>query len=108
MATSEQIPSDLTLEIGDDLSPERFIAAARAFFGTIETTSDWRTGLCSRMAATTLTAPMPNPITAATSTTAKSTGRPEDILAAIALAGTAIRSSDRGRPAISGCNLRMR
>jgi hypothetical protein len=35
-ATPEIIPSDLTLEIGEDLSPERFMAAARAFFGYIK------------------------------------------------------------------------
>lgn len=39
-ATPEQIPTDLTLEIGDDLSPERFIAAARAFFGYVQEISD--------------------------------------------------------------------
>ncbi len=36
MATPEQIPTDLTLEIGDDLSPERFVATARAFFGYVQ------------------------------------------------------------------------
>lgn len=36
MATRDQIPSDLTLEIGENLSPERFMAAARAFFGYID------------------------------------------------------------------------
>ncbi len=36
MATPEQIPSDLTLEISENLSPDRFMAAARAFFGYIE------------------------------------------------------------------------
>jgi hypothetical protein len=39
MATPDQIPSDLTLEIGENLSPERFIAATRAFFGYIEEVS---------------------------------------------------------------------
>ena len=34
-ATPNMIPSDLTLEIGDDPSPERFMAAARAFFGYV-------------------------------------------------------------------------
>lgn len=34
-ATPDQIPSDLVLEIGDDISPERFIAAVRAFFGYV-------------------------------------------------------------------------
>lgn len=36
MATPEQIPSDLTLEISENLSPDRFLAAARAFFGYID------------------------------------------------------------------------
>lgn len=36
MATPEQIPTDLTLEIGDDLSPDRFLATARAFFGYVQ------------------------------------------------------------------------
>lgn len=36
MATAEEIPSDLTLEIGVDLSPEKFMAATRAFFGYVE------------------------------------------------------------------------
>jgi hypothetical protein len=35
-ATPEQIPTDLTLEIGDNLSPERFMTAARAFFSYVE------------------------------------------------------------------------
>jgi hypothetical protein len=36
MATPDQIPSDLTLEIGERLSPERFVAAVRAFFGYVD------------------------------------------------------------------------
>lgn len=36
MATPEQIPSDLTLEIGVDLTPEAFLAAARHFFGLVQ------------------------------------------------------------------------
>ena len=36
MATPDDIPSDLTLEITGDLSPERFMAAARAFFGYVQ------------------------------------------------------------------------
>ena len=36
MATADQIPSDLTLEIGENLSPERFMTAARAFFGYVQ------------------------------------------------------------------------
>src|SRR5580700_8132336 len=35
-ATPDQIPTDLTLEIGENLSPERFIATARAFFGYVQ------------------------------------------------------------------------
>jgi hypothetical protein len=35
-ATPDQIPTDLTLEIGENLSPERFMAAARAFFGYVQ------------------------------------------------------------------------
>jgi len=34
-ATPDQIPTNLTLEIGENLSPERFIATARAFFGYV-------------------------------------------------------------------------
>jgi len=40
MATPEQIPTDLTLEIGDDLSPDRFVATARAFFGYVQEISE--------------------------------------------------------------------
>jgi hypothetical protein len=36
MATADQIPSDLTLEIETNLSPEAFLAASRNFFGLIE------------------------------------------------------------------------
>jgi hypothetical protein len=36
MATPEQIPSDLTLEIETNLSPDTFLAASRNFFGFIE------------------------------------------------------------------------
>jgi len=36
MATPEQIPSDLTLEIETNLSPEAFLAASRNFFGFVE------------------------------------------------------------------------
>lgn len=34
-ATPDMIPTDLTLEIGDDPSPERFMKAATAFFGYV-------------------------------------------------------------------------
>jgi hypothetical protein len=36
MATLDQIPSDLTLEIGADISPEKFLTATRAFFGYVD------------------------------------------------------------------------
>lgn len=36
MATPDQIPTDLTLEVGDNVSPDRFMAAARAFFGYVD------------------------------------------------------------------------
>lgn len=36
MATPDQIPSDLTLEIGDAIAPDRFLTAVRAFFGYVD------------------------------------------------------------------------
>ncbi len=39
-ATPDIIPTDLTLEIGDDLSPDRFLAAVRAFFGYVKEISE--------------------------------------------------------------------
>lgn len=36
MATADQIPSDLTLEIDANVTPEQFVAAARAFFGYVD------------------------------------------------------------------------
>jgi hypothetical protein len=39
-ASPDQIPTDLTLEIGVNLSPDRFLAAARAFFGYVQELSD--------------------------------------------------------------------
>ena len=36
MATKDDIPTDLALEIGDNLAPNKFIAALRAFFGLTE------------------------------------------------------------------------
>jgi len=35
MATPDQIPTDLTIDLGDDLSPEEFLAAARNFMGYV-------------------------------------------------------------------------
>lgn len=40
MATPDDIPTDLTLEIGENLPPERFMAAARAFFGYVDEVSE--------------------------------------------------------------------
>jgi hypothetical protein len=39
-ATPDKIPSDLTLEIGDDVSPEEFIAATRAFLSYVKDVAD--------------------------------------------------------------------
>ena len=39
MATPDQIPSDLTLEIGGNLSPDKFMSATRAFFGYVQEVS---------------------------------------------------------------------
>jgi len=35
MATPDQIPTDLTIDLGDDLPPEEFLAAARNFMGYV-------------------------------------------------------------------------
>ncbi len=35
MATPDQIPTDLTIDLGDDLSPEEFVAAVRSFMGYV-------------------------------------------------------------------------
>jgi hypothetical protein len=35
-ATPDEIPTDLTLEIDANISPDRFLAAARAFFGYVQ------------------------------------------------------------------------
>jgi hypothetical protein len=40
VAGPEVIPTDLTLEIGADLSPDRFMALARAFFGYVQEISE--------------------------------------------------------------------
>jgi hypothetical protein len=36
MATADQIPTDLTLEIGEAVSPDKFLVLAKAFFGYVE------------------------------------------------------------------------
>ena len=43
MATIDDIPTDLALEIGDDLEPTRFVAALRAFFGLTEELAQFST-----------------------------------------------------------------
>ena len=43
MATIDDIPTDLALEIGDDLEPARFVAALRAFFGLTEELAQFST-----------------------------------------------------------------
>lgn len=35
MATPDQIPTDLTIDLGDELPPEEFLAAVRNFFGYV-------------------------------------------------------------------------
>ncbi|OYX44786.1 MAG: hypothetical protein B7Z02_04365 [Rhodobacterales bacterium 32-67-9] len=35
MATPEQIPTDLTVDVGDDMSPEEFMSAVRHFMGYV-------------------------------------------------------------------------
>ena len=44
MATPDQIPTDLTLALGDDLSPEEFVAAVRNFFGYIKEITEAQAG----------------------------------------------------------------
>jgi len=39
MATVEDIPTDLALEIGEDLEPKKFLAAAKHFFGLVSAVS---------------------------------------------------------------------
>jgi len=36
VATPDQIPTDLAIEIGENLPPDKFMAAARAFFGYVQ------------------------------------------------------------------------
>ena len=44
MATPEQIPTDLTLALGDDLAPDDFITAIRNFFGFINEITQAQSG----------------------------------------------------------------
>ena len=44
MATADQIPTDLTLEIGEAVSPDKFLVLAKAFFGYVEEVAAGITG----------------------------------------------------------------
>jgi len=44
MATPDQIPTDLTIDLGDDLAPEEFVAAVRNFFGYVSEITDSQKG----------------------------------------------------------------
>jgi hypothetical protein len=44
MATPDQIPTDLTIDLGDDLSPEEFLAATRSFLGYVSEITDAQKG----------------------------------------------------------------
>ncbi|WP_418025888.1 hypothetical protein ACNKFW_22580 (plasmid) [Paracoccus sp. TD-10] len=44
MATADQIPTDLTIDLGDDLSPEEFIAAVRNFVGFVNEITESQAG----------------------------------------------------------------
>lgn len=44
MATPDIIPTDLTLDIGNDLAPEEFVSAVRAFFGYVSEITEAQSG----------------------------------------------------------------
>ena len=44
MATPDQIPTDLTIGLGDDLSPDEFVAAVRHFMGYVADITDAQKG----------------------------------------------------------------
>lgn len=44
MATPDQIPTDLTIDLGDDLSPNEFVAAIRNFMGYVAEITDAQKG----------------------------------------------------------------
>lgn len=44
MATKDQIPTPLALEIGDDLEPRRFVAACKEFFGLTDELANFHEG----------------------------------------------------------------
>lgn len=52
MATPDQLPTDLTLDLGDDLGPEDFVAAVRNFFGYVKEITDSQAGDGSEIAWT--------------------------------------------------------
>lgn len=44
MATPDQIPTDLTIDLGDDLSPDEFVAAVRNFLGYVSEITESQKG----------------------------------------------------------------
>jgi len=44
MATPKQIPTDLTIDLGDDLAPEEFVVAVRNFMGFVAELTDAQKG----------------------------------------------------------------
>lgn len=44
MATPDQIPTDLTIDLGDELSPEEFVVAVRNFMGFVGEITDAQSG----------------------------------------------------------------
>lgn len=44
MATPDQIPTDLTIDLGDDLSPDEFVAAVRNFLGYVSEVTNAQKG----------------------------------------------------------------
>jgi hypothetical protein len=44
MATPDQIPTDLTIDLGDELSPDEFVAAVRNFLGFVSEITEAQSG----------------------------------------------------------------
>ena len=44
MAKKEEIPTDLTLDIGGDLAPDEFVTAVRNFFGYVREVAEAQEG----------------------------------------------------------------
>ncbi len=44
MAKADQIPTDLTIDLGDDLAPDEFVAAVRNFFGYVNEITEAQKG----------------------------------------------------------------